>query len=153
MLKKVWLVTWIGYLLGSLPMTGYTQTINDVIGQTIQIHAEVDFSDVATWLIIVRDLDNGINIPYIFDLMPGVNNFVAPTFGRHYKIKSSRLTVIRYKPSCNTYRKFIINDFCHLQGGGRIHRYRSMSVILNGHLPGGYRCQVYNYASTYFIVK
>lgn len=158
MLKQTCLASFIIFLsLTASPVHAQKPVvINDALGQTIQISTALyDVVGFATWTLIIRDIDHGINVPYIFDLYRGEQFFVALTYGYDYQILESKLTLVKYKPYYNAYRKFVINNFCHLQTNGRIHHGRSLTVGITGKLSpntGLYDCHISSFQNDIFTV-
>lgn len=94
------------------------------LGQTLQISTH--FSCVIgapTWLLIIRDMDTGQVIPYMYDILGKDNFWIAFTSGRSYVITVSDL---KFGP-CT-----IIHNFCHLEDG--IISGKSMLIRLSGRL-------------------
>lgn len=159
MLKKILIGTWIGCSLGLSIQAVYAQEgveIDEGLGQTVLITTHLDhFVGLPTLLLIIRDIDDGINIPYLFDIRQGDNAWVAITYGHDYLITASKLTIVKYEPRYNAYRNFVTNDFCHLQSSGRIHRGTSMSVEVTGDLSPNrnlYNCNVTVYPNSNYTV-
>lgn len=130
--------------------SSYAQTNFNGLGQFIQINTRLrSYVGKPTWLLIIRDVDGNQNIPYLFDIRRGDNFWVALTYGKHYLITVSRLQIETYQSRCNHYKKYRINDFCHLESNGRIIRGESMSITLEGDLTpnsASSRCIVIKYA-------
>lgn len=144
------------FLLSCLfSMSAYAQT-DDGLGQTIQIYTRFhSFVGKPSWLLIVRDLDHGDNIPYLFDITKGNNYWVAFTFSRNYLISASHLQISSYQPRFNEYRNFRINNFCDLESEGRIIRGKSIYITIDGDLSpysDTYTCNVSEYADTNFTI-
>lgn len=130
-------------------MTGSSEAQGNGLGQTIQINARFDqVVGKPQWLLIVRDLDHGQVIPYLFDVTPGEHFWVAFTYSRHYLITAS---TVHFEP----YRERHLNDFCQLESHGRIIRGQSLYVTVEGRLSPnveGFRCDVSRYADAPFTV-
>jgi hypothetical protein len=132
--------------IGSFP--SYAQG-NDGLGQTIQIYAR--FRSVVgkpQWLLVIRDIDRGQVIPYLFDVTEGDNFWVALTYSRNYLITASSM---QFEP----YKRRHIHDFCHLESNGRIIRGQSLYVTINGRLSPNtdtFCCRVSQYADANFTV-
>jgi hypothetical protein len=139
-----------------LPFAGYAQSGEDGIGQTIQIYTRFQsFVGKPSWLLVIRDLDHNENIPYLFDIKRGNNFWLALTRGRNYLIVASTLQIETYNPRCNTFKKYKIHNFCHLESHGRIIRGESMYVTINGNLAPNtdrYTCNVSSYADANFTI-
>lgn len=73
-IKKLVIFTWT-LLLCMTSSLSYAQLVgSDGFGQTIQIYTRFrSFVGKPSLLIVIRDLDNGQNIPYIFDITRGDN--------------------------------------------------------------------------------
>jgi hypothetical protein len=120
------------------------------LGQTIQIQTRLhSFVGHPTWLLIIRDLDSGQNIPYLYDIKRGQNYWLAFTYGRNYLITVSNLKINTYKSNYNDFASYEIKDFCHLESNGRIIRGESMYITIQGDLtrdPESVSCQVTRFA-------
>lgn len=152
-------MTFIGrlLLLLSLSTIGYTQEINnDGLGQTIQIYTRFhSFVGKPSWLLIIRDLDNDQNVPYVFDITRGDNFWLVFTYGRNYLITVSNLQISTFKSRYNDFAEFKINDFCHLESHGRIIRGESMYITIEGDLspdPNSISCHISKFADSRFTV-
>lgn len=113
-----------------------------VVKQTIQIntHFHCVFAK-PTWLLIVRELDTGRVLPYIFDIVNNDNFWVAFSTSHHYQITASTLKFGPYA---------VIHDFCHLEGCPVSDK--SFFVRLRGDLtpnPNTMRCIVSKYRDYY----
>lgn len=134
------------------------QLTGDGVGQFIQIETHLhEFVGKPTWLLIIRDIDHNQNIPYMFDIRRGDNYWVALTYGKHYLIIASKLQIETYQSKYNEYKKYSINNFCHLESNGRIIRGKSMRIILRGNLTPNSAssiCSVFKYpdADTFVVV-
>jgi hypothetical protein len=116
----------------------------DNFGQVIQIQTNLtSFIGKPTWLLIIRDLDHGQNIPYVYDLTSVTNFWIALSFSKDYVIIASEMTL-------NPYDKKIRN-FCNLESMGAIQHGTSMSVELTGRLSRNtnlYTCHAAKYPDT-----
>lgn len=125
-------------------------------GQTIQIQTRLhSFLGKPTWLLVIRDLDHNQNIPYVYDFHRAENFWLAFTYGRNYLILASTLQIETYKPRENRYKKFKINNFCHLESNGRINRGTSMYLTISGHLSANtntFSCHLLKYQDADFSV-
>lgn len=116
-----------------------------VLGQTLQINTR--FSSIIgapTWLLIIRDMDSGQVMPYLFDITETENFWVIFTIGRSYEVTVSNLKFGPYA---------IINNFCHLEDG--IISGKSMWIRLSGELSPNRRkiiCHVMKYRDMPFPV-
>lgn len=134
----------------ALPFASPSEQLNpEDIGQTIQIQTQLhSFVGKPTWLLMIRDVDHNQNVPYLFDFRKADNFWLAFTQGRHYLVSASTLYIETYKPRENRFRKFRINNFCHLESNGRINRAISMAITLTGDLSANtntFQCQVNKY--------
>lgn len=129
---------------------------NDGLGQVIQIYTRFhSFIGKPSWLIIIRDLDNGQNVPYLFDITRGDNFWILFTHSRNYLITASNLQISSYKQQCNDYDLYRINDFCHLESHGRIIRGESMYITIDGDLSpyaNTVACHISTYPDSHFSV-
>ena len=138
-------------LFSILFLTGlgaFAQSQEDGIGQTIQITTQLhSFVGNPSWLLIIRDLDNDENIPYLYDFRKGDNYWLALTYGHHYLITVSSMKFDPYA------RK--INNFCHLESNGRIARGESLYITINGDLSPNtntFTCHVLRYVDPNFTI-
>lgn len=145
-------VMWWGCAL----LPSYAQETNNGIGQTIQVSTRFhSLVGKPSWLVIIRDLDHNQNIPYVFDIKKGENFWVLYTYGRHYLITVSELQISTYQSRYNTFRRYKVKNFCHLESNGRIQRGTSMYITINGDLTinrDTYSCHVSSYADPSFTV-
>ena len=123
-------------------------------GQTIQIYTRLHtFVGKPSWLLIIRDVDNNENIPYLFDFKSGTNFWVAFTRSRNYLITVSNLQFSPYRR--DPYRIKKINNFCQLETNGRIIRGKSLYITINGDLTpynDTFTCHVSRYADANFTI-
>lgn len=149
MVKK--LIIWISlFLINSLIMsTSFASIASDGLGQTIQIYTQFKkITGNPTWLLIVRDIDNNQNIPYLYDIKKGDNFWLAFTFGRNYVITVSSMAF-------NSPNKKKISNFCGLESNGRIIRGESLYITINGHLSPNrntVNCNVLKFADSNFTI-
>lgn len=126
----------------------YAQPGEDGLGQTIQIYTRLhSFVGKPSWLLIIRDLDNNQNIPYLYDITRGDNFWLAFTYGRNYLITVSNLKFDPYM------RK--INNFCNLESNGAIIRGESLYITINGDLSANtntYTCNVMRFKDSNFSI-
>lgn len=150
---KIRICTWVLFFLGCVIPVSNAQE-NDGLGQTIQINTRFhSFVGKPSWLLIIRDIDHGQNIPYLYDISKGDNFWLAFTYGRNYLITVSNLQFSPYR--YNPYGTKKINDFCHLESNGRIIRGESMIITINGDLSpetDTFTCHVLKYTDSHFIV-
>lgn len=93
-------------------------------GETIQIYTE--FHSVIgkpSWLLILRDMNTGQVLPYLYDIRNNYNFWLALPMSHNYRVTVSTLT---WGPFA------VIHNFCHLQDG--ILSWRSLNVTLKGNL-------------------
>jgi hypothetical protein len=149
MLMKKWIARslGIGVLLFLTAPTCFADP--DGLGQTIQIYTQLkSYYGKPTWLLIIRDIDNNQNLPYVYDFEQGDNFWLAFTFGRNYLITASRLTF-------NPHVGKRINNFCGLESNGRILRGESLYVTLQGNLTPNtntFTCSVLRYTDSNFTI-
>lgn len=146
MLKKAPLISkWLLLLGCFLASLSYAQ------GQAIQINTRFDsWVGKPTWVLMIRDLDHNINIPYVFQISHSDSYWVALTFGRNYLISASTLQILLYIPRWNQYRNYRVDNFCNLESNGRINRGESMFITVSGNLtpnPNTYTCNVTKFPS------
>jgi len=136
MLKKIV----IGFLLLVFANCSYAD-----INQTIQINTHFDkINGKPTWLLIIRDMQSGQVLPYVFDIRNNDNFWVAFSSERSYKITVSNLKF----NDC-----IAINNFCHLQDG--VISGKSMFITLSGKLTrnrNSVTCHIMKYAGEPFTV-
>lgn len=117
-------------------------------GQVIKINLNLQrFIGKPSWLIIIRDVDHGQNIPYLFDITRNQDYWIALTYGHDYYVLASEMTL-------NPYEKKITN-FCDLESMGAIHRGVSMDIMVSGKLtknPDLISCRVLKYADPNFNI-
>lgn len=151
MIKNLIISIWISLTLcfAASNVYGY-----DGLGQTIQITTRFDHViGKPSLLLVIRDLDHGLNIPYLFDIRQGENFWVAFTYSRNYVIAAANLRIPTYRPRVNKYRLYEINNFCNLESQGRINRGESIFVTIKGDLaPCSYTCDVSKYPDTNFTI-
>lgn len=125
--------------------TGYASGL----AQTIQINTFLHgFVGKPSWLLIVRDVDNGLTIPYEYPVERGTNYWIASTNSENYLITSSVMRFTTYNSYSNRYVESTIPNFCGLESMGRIIRGKSFSITITGMLspdPHTYQCQVSRY--------
>lgn len=114
-------------------------------GQTLEINTHFrSIIGKPTWLLIIRDQDNGSVLPYLFDIRNNDNFWIAFTMGHTYRITVSQL---KFGPFA------IINNFCHLQSCDI--EGKSMRIILRGKLSpyrGSSVCDVMQYKDMPFPI-
>jgi hypothetical protein len=118
-------------------------------GQSIQIYTRLtSFVGKPSWLLIIRDIDNNENLPYLYDFEQGDNFWLAFTFGRNYLITASNLVF-------NPYPNKKISNFCGLESNGRIIRGESLYITIQGKLTPNtntFTCSVLRYADSNFTI-
>src|SRR3990167_6617454 len=157
MLKnKLFYVLWLFITLCITTLPSYPQSYSDAdsLGQTIQIYTRLrSFVGKPSWLLIIRDIDHGQNIPYLYDISRGNNFWLAFTYGRNYMITVSSMQFAPYRRY--PWRKKIISNFCNLESNGHIIRGESLYITIKGDLSpfgDGYTCHVSQYADANFSV-
>lgn len=119
------------------------------LGQVLQINTDLcSLRANASWLLIIRDVDRGINIPYVYDFQNLQNYWMALTRSRNYLITVSQMQMYTYNLRDNTYHKYVIKNFCGLESNGRIIRGNSISIRISGDLkpyPDTLTCIVSQY--------
>lgn len=132
----------------------FAQTDGDGLGQTIQIYTQLhSFVGKPTWLLIIRDVDHGQIIPYLYDIRRGDNTWLAFTYSRNYLISVSNLQFSPYRR--DPFRSKKINNFCHLESQGQIIHGESMMIRITGDLSPNthsFRCIVTRFPDTSFII-
>lgn len=125
------------------------------LGQLIQIQSNLSsFVGKPSWLLVIRDVDHGITMPYVFDISKGNNTWFIMTYGRNYLITASTLQFSPYKriPYDTTRR---IHNFCQLESNGHIIHGQSLSISLSGDLTPNantYHCRMTTYREEHFTV-
>jgi hypothetical protein len=119
---------------------------NNPFGQSFQINTYLkSYVGQPTWVIIVRDEDNGQVLPYQFYFSELNNFWIGFTFAHSYRVIVSDL---QFGPP-----NAIIHNFCHLQDG--ILDRQSISVTLQGDLtPNRHtsQCHVMRYKNYSFPI-
>lgn len=122
-----------------------SSVVANSLGQTIQINTR--FHSIAgkpVWLLILRDPDTGVVMPYLYDIKNNDNFWLALSFSRNYVVTASR---VKFGPFA------IINNFCHLENG--VLSRKSMIITLTGDLtpvPVTYKCHVLKYNDSAFPI-
>lgn len=108
------------------------------IGQTLQIKTYLNkIKNNPSWLLVIRDVETGQVLPYIFDFRQRTNTWAAFTLSHSYRVTASELTFRSHHT---------INNFCHLEDG--IISGKSLFITLSGRLTPsltGLTCQVLKY--------
>jgi hypothetical protein len=103
------------------------------LGQTLQINTNFDsLKGNPTWLLVIRNTQTGEILPYMYEIKNSDNFWIALSYGRNYRIVSSRLQFESSKS---------ISNFCNLEDG--VISGKSYVIRLSGNLrPGGndYEC-------------
>jgi len=151
-MKKLILWAWMLWIItNSMPIAHAEMP---EIGQTIQITTRFhSFIGKPSWLIIVRDVDNDLSMPYLFTIQRGENFWLLPTHGRNYLITVSNLQINTYQSRSNGYGAYKINNFCHLESHGRIIHGESLYITIEGDLtpdPSSVNCQVQRFKDPNF---
>jgi hypothetical protein len=134
--KKFWrfLLLTLSFILSS---ASYSQSMSQTLQITTRFSSFITKPTKPTWLLIVRDMETGKLLPYIFDINKNDNFWIAFTAGRSYRITASSVT---FGPFAK------INNFCNLENG--IISGKSMIITLTGELspdPNRLRCNVMKY--------
>ncbi len=113
------------------------------LGQTLQINTRFH-SVVGTpvWLLVIRDADTGVVVPYMFDIKNNDNFWIAFSYNRNYIITASNL---KFGPFA------IIPNFCHLES--KVISGKSMIITLTGDLTPSRnttKCNVLKYNDSAF---
>jgi hypothetical protein len=115
-------------------------------GQTFQINTRLNsFVGKPSWLIIIRDVQSGQVMPYLYDFNSTDNFWLGFTYGHAYQVTVSEL---EFGPPNAT-----IHNFCHLQDG--ILDRQSFSVTVTGDLTPNRRtsfCHVFKYKELNFPI-
>src|SRR5688572_12978243 len=88
-------------------LTLSTQALSAGMQQTVQINTH--FRSVLlkpTWLLILRDMESGQILPYIYDVRGNDNFWLAFSMERTYRVTVSNLQFGKYA---------VIHNFCNLQ--------------------------------------
>jgi hypothetical protein len=111
------------------------------MGQTLQITTRFhSITGKPVWLLVMRDADTGVVVPYMFDIRNNDNFWLAFSFGRNYIVTASTL---KFGPFA------VIHNFCHLENG--ILSAKSMIITLSGDLtpvPLTFKCHVVKFATS-----
>lgn len=117
----------------------------NLIGQTLQINTRFhSITGKPVWLLVLRDADTGVVVPYMYDIRNNDNFWLALSYGRNYIITASTL---KFGPFA------MIHNFCHLENG--ILSGKSMIITLSGDLtpaPVTFKCHVVKYNDNAFSV-
>lgn len=120
------------FIMQSIPSLSQA---DDSFGQLLQIHTDLcSMRGKPSWLLIIRDLDHHVNIPYLYDFYQNQNYWMALTNSKNYLITASRLQFHIYNIRENTYRSYTINNFCGLESNGRIIHGNSFTIRITGDL-------------------
>lgn len=145
-LKKVFLC--LSLIIACHGVPALAQTEQDNFGQTLQINTQLhSFLGHPSWLLVIRDLDHGQNIPYLYDFVSGHHFWLAFTYGHDYLITASTLTFNPYHQQ--------VNNFCGLESHGRILRGVSLYITLSGDLTPystTFNCQVLKMQDDHFSI-
>ncbi len=131
----------------SISLSGWITSASaaNPMGQTLQINTH--FRSIAgnpVWLLILRDADTGVVVPYLFDIQNNDNFWLAFSYGRNYIVTVSNL---KFGPFA------VIPNFCHLESG--VLRGKSMIITLSGDLtpvPVTFKCNVVKYNDSAFSI-
>jgi len=141
-IKKFYVLLW---LLISI-CSGITPVFaGNPMSQTVQINTRFrSITGKPVWLLVLRDANTGVVVPYMYDLRLTDNFWLALSSGRNYIITASTL---KFGPFA------IIHNFCHLEDG--VLSGTSMIIRLSGDLtpvPSTFKCQVSKFKDIPFSV-
>lgn len=131
--------------LFSLIITTLSAHADNPFGETLQIYTH--FRAVLgkpEWVLILRDVESGQVLPYLFDIRNDENYWVAFSFGHSYRVVSSSLKFGVYAN---------IKNFCHLEDG--VLTGQSMQINLSGVLtpdPNSIKCNVIKFRGLPFTI-
>jgi hypothetical protein len=117
----------------------------ETVAQTLSIYTH--FKSVVakpTWLLVLRDVDSGQVLPYVFDIRENDNFWVAFSKEHNYRITAS---ILKFPPYAT------INNFCGLESG--ILTGKSMYIILKGTIspdPRTSKCYVTKFNQQQFTI-
>lgn len=141
-IKKCYVLLWLLISIFSWIMPAFA--INPM-SQSVQINTHFrSITGKPVWLLVVRDANTGVVVPYMFDIRINDNFWIALSPGRNYIITASTL---KFGPFA------IIHNFCHLEDG--VLSGTSMIIRLSGDLtpvPGTFKCHVSKFKDTPFSV-
>ncbi|HLB41691.1 MAG TPA: hypothetical protein VJN02_02365 [Gammaproteobacteria bacterium] len=145
----------LGYiLLLSMTLSISFAEDNNGLGQVIQVYTRLHtFTGKPSWLLMIRDVDNHQNIPYVFDIKTGTNFWVAFTYSKNYLITISELQFSPYRRDPYYIKK--IKNFCQLESRGRLIRGQSLYITISGDLTPNtdtFTCHVSKYADANFTI-
>ena len=133
-IKKCFTLLWLSMAM----LYGIPAQAGDSLGQVIQINTR--FHSIAgkpVWLLVLRNVDTGVVMPYLYDVKNNDNFWIALSFGRNYRVTASTL---KFGPFA------IVRNFCHLENG--VLSGKSMIVNITGDLtPNRYssKCHILKY--------
>lgn len=136
---KIWIVSLFLFLAPTYAQ--FDQSIKHIIEIHTQLYAIVG---KPTWLIVLRDVDSGRILTFMYDFIIYDNNWIAYSKNRKYRIVSSSL---KFGPDQ------VINNFCGIQDG--ILEGKSMYITLTGAItpdPATAKCHVLKYNDVGFTV-
>lgn len=108
-------------LLCILPVKAQSE---NPFGQTLQINTHFNrIVGKPNWLLMIRNVETGEVLPYVYEVRNEDNFWIALTFGRSYRIVASNMQWGSNK---------IIHNFCHLEDG--IITNKSYVITLTGKL-------------------
>lgn len=134
-IRKCFALLWLGL---AVSFSTTSANANNALGQTIQINTR--FHAVIgnpVWLLILRNADTGVVLPYLYDVRNPDNFWIALSDGRNYTVTASTL---KFGPFA------VIHNFCHLEKG--VLSGKSMIITLTGDLtpsPRTSKCRVLKY--------
>lgn len=152
MMKRFFL-PWIASLLIA---PAHADIGRDGLGETIQIYTRLhSYVGKPSWLVVIRDIDNNQNIPYIFDITRGDNFWFLFTYGRNYLILTSTMHITNFRSRYDDYTEYKIRNFCNLESNGRIIRGESLYITVAGDLTtnmNGINCHISHFKDPNFTV-
>lgn len=140
------------FFLGLISSHAFALVSNDYfLGQTIQINTLFhSFLGNPSWLIVIRDVNHGQNIPYLFDIRKGENTWLLFTQSKNYLIIASTLQINTYGTRHNRFKKYTLHNFCQLESHGKIMRGKSLYLTITGDLTpdaDSVNCRVSSYTT------
>lgn len=136
----------LGLLSLSLLSTIGAYAQDNPFGQTFQINTRLNsFVGKPSWLIIVRDVNSGQVLPFLYNIDSTTNFWLGFTFAHAYQVITSEL---EFGPPNAT-----IHNYCHLENG--ILDRESFTVTLTGDLTpnrGTSHCHVFKYKQFNFPI-
>jgi hypothetical protein len=124
-------IKWMAFIFLFFTTSVFSQNIK----QTININTKLQkLRGKPSWLIIIRDMESGKTLPYLYDIREKDNYWIAFSTERGYRVTAS---VIKFNTGAT------IRNFCRLESG--VIAGKSMRVMLTGDLTpnlNGSKCRV-----------